>query len=217
MTPESSPVGQAPSGRTGRSRLNRRSVVMAALLAAVVLMLATTQTWVTATGLGETAALEEVEIPGTDIAEAVTAMALVGLASAVAVTIAGKTARRIIGVLMVAAGGVAVVVVGRVIAAPEEASLTALGEVTGTTEQAQAYGLGLAVWFALAGAVLLMLAGSVVLAAGGRWADSASKRYEKSPARGAAGVKGPDQAPDEFDLWDELSAGDDPTDGDRRG
>ncbi|MDS2171522.1 Trp biosynthesis-associated membrane protein [Nesterenkonia sp. CL21] len=192
--------------------MSRRAVVLVGLAAGVLLLASATQTWVTAVGLGDTSAAGQVEIPGTDVSDTVTAMALVGLASSVAVTIARRIARLIIGVVMLAAGVSAVVTVARVIAAPGEASLPALGEVTGTTELAGEYVLGPAVWAGLAGAVLLALAALALLIFSPRWRDRSSRRYATAREAGAA----PQEDPDEFDLWDGLSAGDDPT-SERRG
>lgn len=191
--------------------LTRRNVVLLAIIGGALLLIANTQTWVTASGLGETSAAQQVEIPGTDAAETVTAMALVTLAGAVALTIARKVLRYVIGVLLVAAGTFALISTGSVILNPGEAALTPLGEITGTTQHAQDYELGIAVWFALAGAVLVQIAGASVLFMGSRWKDAASsKKYDRKAA--PAAVAEGDADPDEFDLWDGLSEGSDPTD-----
>ncbi|GAB3188511.1 Trp biosynthesis-associated membrane protein [Nesterenkonia suensis] len=202
--------------------MSRRAVVLAGLLAGVLLLASATQTWVIASGLGDVSAMDRVEIPGSDIADTVTAMALVGLASAVAVTIARRIARFVIGLLMLGAGALVTVTLLQVVLAPGEASLAALGEVTGTTELARQYALGPAVWVGLAGAGLLVLTALALLIFSRSWPDRRSKRYETSrPGEGAAdgGAKGvteddgedDDAGPDEFDLWDGLSAGEDPT------
>ena len=193
-----------------RPRLTRRFVVLLGLGAGILMLTSATQTWVTAAGLGDTSALDQVDIPGTDVAETVTAMALVSLASAVAVTIAKKVARVVIGVIMLSAGVVAIISVGHVVAEPGQASLPALGEVTGTTEQAEHYSLGLAVWVAMVGALLLVLTAVALLMASRTWVDAGSKRYEK---RAVSTADRENHDPDEFDLWDGLSAGDDPTAG----
>lgn len=194
--------------------MSRRSVVLTGLVAGVLLLASAMRPWVTASGLGDVSAMDQVEIPGTDIADTVTAMALVGLASAVAVTIARRIARFVIGLLMLGAGVLVTITVGRIIAAPGEASLPALGDITGTTAQAQHYALGPAVWAALAGGVLLMLAALALLVFSRRWPDRGSKRYART--RAPEEEDDGDVDPDEFDLWDGLSEGEDPTSG-RRG
>lgn len=212
-------------------RLSRRTVVLAALLAGIVLLFTTTQTWVRAVGLGETSAVASVEIAGSDIAQGVTALALVVLAGAVAVTIARRLARLIIAVLMLGAAVVSGWSVIQVIRDPAEASLAALGEVTGTTETAGSYEIAPALWGALGAAVLLFIVSVVLLVGSSRWEET--RRYESSrtgstsvstgsaaaapgvasaraQGSGRAGAPGA-SAVDEFDLWDELSAGEDPT------
>lgn len=191
-------------------RLDRRTLVLAALVAGGILFASTTQTWVIAEGLGETAAVQETEIPGTEISDLVTAMALVGLAGGLAVSIARKALRYAIAVVLLGAGALALVQIIGVILDPASASLAALGETTGTTEPAESYELGLAAYAAAAGAALTSLCGLALLAVAHRWKDAkASKKYSRTASPSAAGDE---DEPDEFDLWDGLSQGEDPTD-----
>lgn len=191
--------------------LTRRNVVLLAILGGALLMIATTQTWITASGLDDLSDVQEVEISGTDVADTVTATALVGLAGALALTIARTVLRYVISALLIAAGIFSLITISGVVAAPEERAVEALGEVTRTTEHAAAYEIGGIVWVAMAGGVILVGAGLLVLLGSSRWKDAAaSKKYDRG-ASGAA-VAGPEEDPDEFDLWDGLSAGDDPTD-----
>lgn len=207
--------------------ISRRTAVLAALAGGLLLLIATTQTWVTAAGLGDTSAVQQVDIPGTDVADAATAMALVGLAAAVALTIARPLMRRVIGVLLLGAGAFSLYTAISVAVSPGEASLAALGEVTGTTELAGQYETAGAVWLAAAGATVMATAGAVVLLWAGRWKDAAaSRKYRRSPARLRGGTAGEGPAgegtadartvdegeADEFDLWDGLSEGEDLTD-----
>lgn len=193
--------------------LTRRSVVLLAILGGALLMIASTQTWVTASGVDDLAGVQEVEVPGTDLADTVTAMALVGLAAGLALSIARRVLRLIIGVLLAAAGVFAAVSIGGIVAAPQDSATAALGEVTRTTEQAASYDIGAAVWLAMAGALILVLAGGLVLTVSSRWRDAAaSKKYSRTAAP-PAGAEA-EEDPDEFDLWDGLSEGTDPTDRD---
>ncbi|WP_258935427.1 Trp biosynthesis-associated membrane protein [Nesterenkonia pannonica] len=112
--------------------------MLAALVASGILFAATTQTWVLAEGLGDTAPVAQVEIPGTEISDLVTAMALVGLAAALAVSIARRVLRYAVGAVLVGAGLLALVQVVGVIADPAGASMVALGETTGTTGRPRA-------------------------------------------------------------------------------
>ncbi|WP_022873293.1 Trp biosynthesis-associated membrane protein [Nesterenkonia alba] len=198
------------SGTSSRPRLSRRIVVLLGLAAGGMLFLSATQTWVTAEGLPETAAAEAVDIAGTEVSDTVTAMALVGLAGGAALSIARRVARIVIGALILAAGALAAVTVIRVLLDPAAQTLTALGEITGTTEPAAGYEVQWALGTAAAGAVLLIAAGILTLVAGRRWPDAgASKKYARRTH--GAGTTGAEHAPDEFDLWDDLSAGEDPT------
>ncbi|WP_170228559.1 Trp biosynthesis-associated membrane protein [Nesterenkonia populi] len=192
-------------------RLTRRNLVLAALAAGGILFAATTQTWVLAEGLGETSAVQEAVIPGTEISDLVTAMALVGLAGALAVSIARRVLRYVIAAVLLGAGVLALVQIVGVILDPAGASLAALGETTGTTEPAESYDLGVAVYAAAAGAGLMVLCGAALLAVVGRWQDAkASKKYSRTASSSPGEADG--EEPDEFDLWDGLSQGDDPTD-----
>lgn len=185
--------------------LSRRSVVLAALIGAAALMLSTTMTWVTAQGLGDTSAVPEVSVSGSQAADTVAAMGLVGLAGAVALTIAGRTGRWIIAGLLLIASAMALYTSVGALIDPASAAETVVGESTGTTTTAQTYQLGFGAWIASAGALLMLAASAVLLSVSHRWPDrKASKKYSRAGAEDAA-------EPDEYDLWDSLSEGDDLT------
>ena len=184
---------------------SRRTVVLTALLGAALLMISTTMTWIAATGLGETSSVAEVEVPGSQAADTVAAMGLVGLAGAVAVTIAGRAGRWIIAALLLIASLMSLYASLGVLIDPAGAAESAVGEVTGTTTSAQDYQLGLGAWTATLGAALMLAASLVLGAVSHRWADrKASTKYSRTAADEAA-------EPDEYDLLDGLSEGDDPT------
>lgn len=193
--------------------LSRRTTVLVALLGAGLLMLSTTMTWVAAAGLGETSAVPEVEVTGSQAADTVAAMGLVGLAGAVAVTIAGRIGRWIIAVLLLLASAMALYASVGVLINPAGAAELVVGEVTGTTTTAQQYQLGLGAWIASVGALLMLAASLVLGAVSHRWTDrKATKRYSRTAGDE---LTDPDEPadPDEYDLWDGLSEGDDPTQG----
>ena len=185
---------------------SRRNVVLAALIGAGLLMLSTTMTWVSAKGLGETAAVSEVSVSGSQAADTVAAMGLVGLAGAVALTIASRTGRWIIAGLLLCACAMALYTSVGALIDPAGAAETVVGEMTGTTTSAQTYHLGYGAWVATGGALLMLTASAALLSVSHRWPDrKASKKYSRTAAEGAA-------EPDEYDLWDSLSDGDDLTD-----
>lgn len=186
--------------------LSRRTVALTALAGAALLLLSSTLTWVTATGLGETAAVEHIDVPGSDAAETVAAMGLVGLAAGVAVTIARRFGRWMIAaVLLISALASLVSAIGAIID-PHQAAQRAVGEVTGTMMEAADYSLGVGPFAAALGAVMMGAAAVALGAVSHRWPDArAAKKYRRVSAHEEA-------EPDEYDLWDGLSEGEDPTD-----
>ena len=83
--------------------LRRRTVVLAALLAGGLVLLASGQTWVHATGL-RSGAVAEVTADGSDASGVIGAMAFVVLAAGLALTIARRVGRWVVAVLLVLAG-----------------------------------------------------------------------------------------------------------------
>lgn len=184
----------------------RRGVVLIALIGAGLLLASTALTWVSASGLGDTATVDELDVTGSEAATVVTAMGLVALAAAVALSIARKLGRWVIAVLLFIAGAAGIFSAGRAVATPEQAAQTAVGEATGTLSQAAQYSLGAGPFLAAAGSLILLIAAVAIVLRSGSWVDaSASKKYRR-----AHGVTEGD--PDEYDLWDGLSQGEDPTD-----
>jgi len=243
----------------------RRGVVFMTLIGGAMLLISSTMTWVTAYGLGSTSSVQEVAITGADLVETVTAMGLVGLAAGLAVTIAKRLGRALIGSVLFGASIIALLAIRGVLADPESSASSALGEITGTTAAAQRYELSLAVWIGFAGALLLLISALLLLIVSHRWPDRQSRKYqlnEGAPEAGQSGTgphtagrgessgpgtgpetgtgtgagtgtgSGPGSAqgqgktsgrgnsqgetdPDEFDIWDGLSDGKDPTDSGR--
>lgn len=186
--------------------LTRGKVVLTALLGAVLLLASSAMTWVTVSGLGETAAVPEVQVSGAEAADIVAAMGLVGMPAAAAVAISLLVGRRIIAVVMLAASAMALYTIVGTLVDPAGAVESAVGQVTGTTSAAQSYEFGAGPWIAAVGATLMLASGVVLLAVSHRWTDrKSSKKYSRHSAEA-------DAEPDEYDLWDGLSEGDDPTD-----
>lgn len=225
-----------------RAMMTRRGVVLLSLLGGAMLLISSTMTWVRAYGLGSTSSVQEVALTGAELVETVTAMGLVGLAAGVAVTIARRLGRVVIGAVLFGAAVIALLAIRSVLVDPANLATTALGEVTGTTAQAQRYELSMAVWIGFAGALLLLVAALALLVVSHRWPDRKSRKYQVASAEdaatdgsqapggtpGAHGTQtragtgnrsgtgnqpgGAETDPDEFDLWDGLSEGQDPTD-----
>lgn len=204
----SSPKPGTPD-QSRTSTLRRKGVViLGTVLAALAAFGSTTQTWLAVT-LPQTAVqTPSIQIPGSDAATAVTAFALVGLAAALAASIAGRTARWIIAVILIVAGaGIAFSSVA-VASDPAASAAPAIGEALGVTTQEGVSVTATAMpWLAGLAGLLLVLCAVWLLIAGRGWRTA--RRYEKSTERNRSAKA--DANADEIDSWDSLSRGEDPT------
>lgn len=183
----------------------RRNTILLIQLGAVLLLISTALTWVTATGLPETAAADEISLLGGEMSPTIRAMGLVGVAGGVAATIARKWLRALIAAVLLGAGVISLIGAGMTLSSPSATSAPALAEYTGVTEAAAEYSVGFAVWLAALGAVLLTLSSVAMLLFSPGWNDEkSSKKYSRGQMQA--------EEPDEIDMWDDLSDGDDPTD-----
>ncbi|WP_299165143.1 Trp biosynthesis-associated membrane protein [uncultured Arthrobacter sp.] len=205
-----SPSSQPPVPGQSRTPAARRKgvVVLATVIAALAAFGSTTQTWLSVT-LPQTAVqTPTIEVPGSDAATAVTAFALVGLAAALAVSIAGRTARWIIAAILTVAGAGILVSSLAVAGDPAASAAPAIGEALGVTSQD-----GVSVtatpmpWLAAVAGILLVACAVWLLIAGRGW--RAARRYETTAGRRQAPKA--DANADEIDNWDSLSRGEDPT------
>ncbi|MFI5085170.1 MAG: Trp biosynthesis-associated membrane protein [Actinomycetales bacterium] len=212
----------------------KSSTILAGVVTALAAFATTTQTWVhvkLAQGVVQQA---DLNIAGSKAATAVTALALVALAGALAASIAGKVARIIIAVVMLLAAAGIVASGAAVLADPQGAASGAVGAATGVTGQATAASVTVFPWLAVVAGVLLAAASVLVVLAGRHWKQRVSKYETAAPAAGGAAVPGaedasaPAPAPgvtdpaaaaaareaeplDDIDSWDQLSHGTDPT------
>ncbi|TLP98380.1 hypothetical protein FEF26_05255 [Nesterenkonia salmonea] len=183
----------------------RKNTILIIQVGAVLLLISTALTWVTATGLPDTAAADEVALLGGDMSPAVRAMGLVGVAGGVAATIARKWVRGLIGAVLLGAGVISLTGAVLTLIDPAATAAPALSEFTGTTDPAATYAPGFAVWLAVLGSVMLVISSLGMLLFSPGWSDEkAAKKYSRGQSRA--------EDPDEIDLWDDLSDGDDPTD-----
>jgi uncharacterized membrane protein (TIGR02234 family) len=187
--------------------------VLGGLVAAGVVLLAVTRTWVTVAPPSTGVALSAIKVSGTDAAAAVLALAVVALVCSLAAAIAGGFARWIIGVVQLLVG---VGVIGfslPVLLSPATASSAKTSKSFGLEKVgAGAYDVSLWPWVAMFGGVLVLAMAVVLLVAGRHW--SVAKRFERHGS-GHAVVTA--ETMDDVDRWDALTDGDDPTDGDTRG
>ncbi len=200
------------SQASGSARAGRRSLAAALLcgaLGAAVALLATRQQWAegTATVAGGAFPLTAT---GSDVTGVPAALAIVGLASLVAVFAVRRGGRVIVAALLAlsGAGTVAAAVLG---ASDSSALDEKAAEASGDTSASVA-ALSHTAWpyVAAVGGVLLLLAGLLALRYGRLW-PAMSGRYERDgtprPRRKAPAVD-PDRPED---LWKALDRGEDPT------
>lgn len=195
--------------------LRRRTAVLWAIAAGAAVLGAGAQTWIQATdltGLPGTV----VTTSGNQAAAVVPAMALVGMASGVALSMARRVGRVVTSVLLVLAGVTTAGAAARAALSPADAAAVQVSAATGTTAEAGAYAVTAWPWLTLAAGVLLAACGIAVLVLGRGW--RANRRYDTATAGSAgtagAGTTGAGAAGnriDEIDAWDELSRGEDPT------
>ncbi|WP_139003671.1 Trp biosynthesis-associated membrane protein [Arthrobacter crystallopoietes] len=194
------------------SRWQRKStVVMASILASLAAFGATTQTWLNVRLPQSTVQTPDLSVAGSEAAIAVTALALVGLAAALAASIAGRIARIVIAVLLALAGAGIALSSYQVIADPAAAASTAIGEATGQVGQAAEISSTMFPVLALVAGLLMAACAVWLVLAGRRW--QANRKYTSATARQADGSPSDRGGPvDEIDSWDQLSRGTDPTD-----
>jgi uncharacterized membrane protein (TIGR02234 family) len=186
-----------------------------------------------------------VAVRGQDVLPAVGALGLAALAGLAAVLATRRLARRVVGGLLVVFGGAIIAVaappltIARLRAAATHPATSVTGGSTvsggagGPTGSSGVSGLGLTShvllaafpwrWAVLLGAAGVIAAGLLVAWRGATW-PVMSSRYERQPARPAAGAaraagpaagpaarRAPDPAADPAALWESLSQGVDPT------
>jgi uncharacterized membrane protein (TIGR02234 family) len=212
----------APKGR--RLKL---SLILLVLAASGLALLSWTGVWVHARLLTGTsgATAQNLDVPGSSAAPALTALALAGLALAGALTIAGPAIRAVLGVLQVLLGGcvawTAVIAIGDPAAASASTVTAATGVAGEKSVLAGLEGAALTAWpfVALAAGIVMALAGVAILATMRSW-PAATSRYQAArfaPAQGSEapgedrGATGQAAGSRAVDTWDDLSRGGDPT------
>ncbi|WP_194917028.1 TIGR02234 family membrane protein [Catenulispora rubra] len=191
-------------------RTNRRELtitVLIALLGGIIAWASAGRPW--ATGVAGVAPNTlKVTASGDDLSAGVTALGLTALAGALALFATQRLARRLVGVLLIAAGvGVAVYAFGEHGASHASRVLADKAAAKGyATRSMDAH---MASWWILAtvGGVLVVLAGVAAVVRGATW-PGMSSRYENAASKTAARAADTGTAKD---LWDALDRGEDPT------
>ena len=182
----------------------RSLVVLGVLLAGAGAVLASTQPFASAVITGTRA---PVVVAGQAAAPSLAPLGIVALALGIALTIAGRFARVVLGVLLVLLGAGVVAAAFPNVVDDSVGTQGAITAVTGVTDVA-----GLVVsrsgtlWpvVAVAAGVLAVLLGLVVLVRSRRWTTGGRRFRAEAPAA---------QRTDPISEWDALSRGSDPTDG----
>ncbi len=174
------------------------------VLGAVLVLWAVGRTWAE----GKVAGGLEVSASGSEISGLPGALALVGLASAVAVFAVRGPGRLVVGVLLTVAGlGAAA---GAALGAADSGAVNATAArklaLTGTTAEQVSHTAW--PWLALVGGLLLAVAGALTLLRGRDW-PSMGARYDAPTS--AAPAKQAKAASTPADLWKALDRGEDPT------
>lgn len=198
-------AAQAPRRTT---RLTRRAVVLAAVVGSLAALGSVTRTWIRVVPAEGSLTAAPIEVPGSDAATAVAALAVVALAGAVAAAIAGRVGRYVIAALL-AAAGIGIVAAALAVAMdPAAAASGAVGAAVGTPTVEGEYRVLPWPWLAAAAGAWIAASAVVLAVAGRRW--TSSRRYA-APAATGDGTPAAAGAMDEIDGWDSLSRGDDPT------
>jgi uncharacterized membrane protein (TIGR02234 family) len=206
----------AAPARSGRGALT--ATLLLSLVGATLLLVAAGQTWVSGKVQAQ-GAIRTVTAHGSEVSGVPGAMALVALASVVAVFAVRGNARRVLGGLVALAGAGAVF-----------AATAALGSESGALDDKAARSVGLAdvtagsvthsawPWLAALGGVLVVAAGVLTVLRGAAWPGMsarydapAGKRSAAGPRRAAAAASAPAGQPTPADLWKALDRGEDPT------
>lgn len=182
----------------------RLLVVVGAVAAGAGAVLASTQPFATARLVG---AAPPVVVSGAQAAPALAPLGIVALALALALTIAGRAARLVLGAVLALLGAGIVVLALPNVLDPAAGTHGAISAATGVTEVgrlvAARSGTGWPVVGVVSGALAALL-GLVVLARGRRWTTGGRRFRSDVPAAAAT---------DPIAEWDALSRGTDPTEG----
>ncbi len=182
-------------------------------LGAVLAVIGATQTWVTLTLREGAAAVDQLVVTGHDLNASLSPLAIAVLAAALALTIAGRVFRWVLGALVALLGAGIVAVSYGVLAQPVTAASGRIAEITAISGDAQldlitASEVTSWPWVTVAAGAALVLLGVLVLVLGGRW-RRAGRKYESGAARTAA-ARGNEEH-DRISDWEMLSGGEDPS------
>lgn len=204
-------------------------VVLGVAVTAGLALFTATQQWLMLSLVQGAATVDALALTGQEMNPTLSPIAVAGLAAALALTIAGRVFRYLLGVLIIGFGaGIVLISVG-ILRDPLNSASTLLSEITGITGAAQSGLLSastVSAWptVTLICGVALALIGVLVLATAHTWKQG-GRKYEAST--GAANEKAsaspvvqaslghdPSREHDRISDWEMMSGGEDPS-GDR--
>ncbi|GAA1224734.1 TIGR02234 family membrane protein [Kitasatospora nipponensis] len=213
--PAAPPLASAPAAPAAGGGERRTLLVMLllTLAGAVLVLVSVGRTW----AQGKVAGQLAVSATGSDVSGLPGALALVGLASAVAIFAVRGAGRLAVGALVTLAGlGTAVAAaLGAGDSSTVDAAAARKLALLGTTAEQVSHTAW--PWVAALGGLLLAAAGLLTLTRGRHW-PTMGTRYDAPAAAGARAAKAPAPARAEeresaADLWKALDRGEDPTAG----
>ena len=204
---------------TTTSLTGKRAVSVAVAVPALVLLLATTRTWLTGRSADPLLGGGVVSATGSQVAPGVVALALVCLVALVTTLTGGPVVRRVSSVVLVLAAAGSVALTVPPLADPEQAlgrvAAAGLGRTGVVRTTAEVSGWA---WTALVAGIVLFLATLLAAVAAGRWSGLSSRFEVPVDESGEPATVGePEPAPaasgrgTHRTTWDELSEGRDPT------
>ena len=199
------------------ARLTGKRVVSAAVaVPALVLLLATTRTWLTGRSAEPLLGGGAVSATGSQVAPGVLALVLVCLVALVTTLTGGPAVRRVSSVVLVLASAGAAVMTAVPLTRPEESlgrvAAAGLGRTGVVATSADVFAWA---WTALVSAVVLLLAAVLAAVAARRW-SGLSGRFDAPGDQSAAATRTTEISTatgqgTRRTAWDELTEGRDPT------
>lgn len=159
-------------------------VVLLTIVSAAIVFASTTQTWLSVNLPEQAVPTPDLTIAGSEAATAVTALALVALAGALASTIAGRIARLAIAVIILAAAAGIIASALSVIADPRASSESQVADATGIIGGSAQTSITVFPAIAVAGGLLLAISAIVIVLAGRYWGRT--KRFDTDASTSAS-------------------------------
>lgn len=200
-------------------------VLAGVAIAGVLALIASTQAWLTLSLVQGAAAVDVLVLTGQEMNPTLSPVSVAALAAVLALTIAGRFFKYLLGVLIVGLGAGVVLIAYGILADPLNSAATPLSEITGISGDAQQSLLSatqISVWptVTLVAGALLALMGLVVLFVSHTWAQG-GRKYQSGADAAAQGEQprgkkiaratGSAANPDRISDWEMLSGGNDPS------